>query len=180
MKIIALVVLTHILKSNGLPKEVENMSNGKLVSKAVMLGIAGALGLALFYLGLVSLFSRSISHAFELLQVDRFYVGAVALGFGVQLGMHNLHKSLLKQCKDKASTAATVAGTGTSTASMVACCVHHVADFAPLIAGSGVAIFFNDYKYQLMTMGIIVNLIGIAISVNALRKHYKAHLAPSS
>lgn len=153
------------------------LTKNRMMIEAVLVGLSGTLGLLLFYLALVGITSWSFSHALELLQVDRYYVGAISLGFGLQLGLHKYYKALVKNCQDKASTIATAAGTGTSTASMVACCAHHIADVAPLIGSSGIAIFFNDYKYEMMVLGIAINMIGVIISVNKIYKHQRLHIS---
>ena len=65
----------------------------------------------------------------------------------------------------------TAAGTGTSTAAMVACCAHHVADALPLLGLSAAAVFLNDYRTPVMSVGLAMNALGIAILVRlALRQ----------
>lgn len=67
----------------------------------------------------------------------------------------------------------TGAGTGTSTVSMIACCVHHVADTAPILGLAGianVATFLTDYKIPFMLIGLVMNLIGIMVTLRIIQK----------
>jgi hypothetical protein len=83
--------------------------------------------------------------------------------------------------RDGASQALTGAGTGTSTLGMVACCAHHITDIAPLLgltgaSGlSGVVTFLGVYKIPFIIFGLLVNLVGIVVSLRTIRKQ-KAHL----
>ncbi|MBS4026018.1 MAG: hypothetical protein KGZ96_10145 [Clostridia bacterium] len=63
------------------------------------------------------------------------------------------------------------AGTGTSTATMVACCLHHVGDVAPVIGLSGAAVFMSQYKVYFMIFGISMNLLGIYLMLRMIKKH---------
>jgi hypothetical protein len=123
-------------------------------------GILGALALIGLYLGLVT-WAQGFSHARELIWDDRYFVAAIAGGFGLQIGLF-VHLRRLLSARTKGSAgAATAAGTGTSTAAMLACCAHHVADALPVLGLSGVAIFLNDYRLPVMAAGIAVNAAGV-------------------
>ncbi|SRR5581483_1337456 len=50
-------------------------------------GIGGGLALIGLYLAILSI-AQSPSHALEQLSTDRFWVGLVALGFGIQIGLY--------------------------------------------------------------------------------------------
>jgi hypothetical protein len=64
---------------------------------------------------------------------------------------------------------------------MIACCAHHLTDIAPLVgltgaSGLSVAIgFFTEWKYAFIALGLIMNAIGMAITVRTIRKA-RAHL----
>ena len=93
-------------------------------------GFAGTGAIMALYLGLVTLTSGSWEHALSLLAEDRWFVGPIVLGFGIQAGLlvhlrRNLHA--------RRGRAMAAASGGTSTAAMIACCAHHVTDVLPLL-----------------------------------------------
>src|SRR3990172_11588292 len=120
--------------------------------------LAGAFLVAL-YLGLVT-WAQGFEHARELVWGDRYFVAAIAAGFGLQVGLFAYLRRLLSLRARGSATAGTAAGTGTSTAAMLACCAHHVTDALPVLGLSGVAIFLGDYRVPLMGLGIAVNAAG--------------------
>ena len=121
--------------------------------------LAGAFLVAL-YLGLVT-WAQGFEHARELLWGDRYFVAAIAAGFGLQVGLFVHVRRLVARAAAGSAAGITVAGTGTSTVAMVACCAHHVTEALPLIGLSGAAIFLNDYRIPLMAAGLAVNAAGV-------------------
>lgn len=145
---------------------------------AALFGIAGALALVGLYLGIVT-WAQGAEHAFELLWDDRFFVGAIALGFGAQVGMFS-YVRMLQHAIARGSVALTGAGTATSSVSMVACCAHHVADVLPVLGLSGAAALLVELRTPLMLIGIATNLVGIAVMTRELvrmRGHYRVAMA---
>lgn len=90
-------------------------------------GTIGALALLSLYAGLVS-WAQGMAHARQLLWDDRYFAGAISLGFGIQIALYTYIRIVAARAALAAATGVTAAGTGTSTAAMVACCAHHVAD----------------------------------------------------
>jgi len=139
---------------------------------SALVGVLGFIALLAIYLGIVSLVSGSLSHALELFSEDQWLVTAIAAGFGTQIGLFAFLRLSL-YAATRGAGMLTGAGTGTSTVSMIACCVHHVADAAPILGLAGitnVASFLTDYKIPFMLFGLGMNLIGIAISLSIIRK----------
>ncbi|MDQ7850282.1 MAG: hypothetical protein QN152_09020 [Armatimonadota bacterium] len=131
-----------------------------------------------FYIIVVWLGSRSWAHAVQLLLADRYYVVAVALGFGIQIGLYAHVRGLLRDSAGlRSSTAIAAAGTGTSTTSMVACCLHHVADVLPVVGLTGAAVFLSDYKVPLIMVGLATNGIGIGLMGRVIRHHRRTGAA---
>lgn len=134
---------------------------------------AGALaGLMLvgLYLGLVS-WAQGPAHARGLLWGDRYFVSAIAAGFGLQVGLFVQVRRLLARRAAASAVGATAAGTGTSTVAMVACCAHHLTDALPILGLSGAAIFLNDYRIPLMVVGLAVNTVGVAFMLRLAILH---------
>lgn len=142
-----------------------------VVARAIAVGIISALGLFAFYLGFIGIISRDWQHALQLLLDDRLYIAAIAGGFGVQAGLFSYVRRLQKISRIRGAVAMTASGTGTSTVSMAACCLHHVGDFAPVLGASGAAIFLNEYRYPVMGVGILVNLLGIFLMLRLITRN---------
>lgn len=137
-------------------------------------GAVGALLLSSLYLGVVTA-AQSWGHALQLFATDRYFILAIAGGFGVQIGLFTYLRTGLRLRQGTASTTALAgAGTGTSTASMLACCAHHLTDALPLLGLSGVAIFLADYRTPLMLLGIATNVAGILVMVRLMRRMQRA------
>ncbi len=148
-----------------------------------ILGLTGAGFLVLLYLGIVT-WGQGWAHALELLYQDRALVAAIAGGFGVQVGLYSYLRLVVHHgVKLAVPTAATGAGTGTSSVAMVACCLHHVTDVLPVLGLSGAAIFLNQYRVPFMVVGLVVNAAGVAIMVRVVlqgRAHLRAMKAQTA
>jgi hypothetical protein len=125
-------------------------------------GIAAALALVGLYVGLVS-WGQDFQHARELLWDDRYFVGAIAAGFGTQAALYVYVRMTIARARLMAAGGVTAAGAGTSTAAMVACCAHHVADVLPLLGLSAAAVFLNDYRLPIMAVGLVMNAVGVVV-----------------
>ena len=135
---------------------------------AIFVGLAAALVLVTLYLALVSV-ANSPAHAVDLLWGDRYFVSAIAVGFGAQAGLYAYVRLLLKSARSARSTGAlAAAGTGTSTVAMVACCAHHVVDVLPIVGLSGAAILLNDYRIPIMVAGLAVNAAGVLVMLRVV------------
>jgi hypothetical protein len=132
--------------------------------------VLGTLAMSGVYLGIVSL-AGSPAHALSLFWEDRALVIPILLGFGLQVGLFTLLKTgLYLPVHAPASGAVTAAGGGVSTAAMVACCVHHVADVLPLVGLSAAAAFLANWKVPFMIAGLATNLLGITLMLLALAR----------
>ncbi len=127
------------------------------------------------YLGIVSL-AESPAHALDLFWDDRAFVIPIMLGFGVQVGLYVLLKAGL-YLPASAGVATTVAGGGMSTVAMVACCAHHVADVLPLVGLTAAAAFLANWKIPFMIIGLLTNLIGIAVMLRVIYKERRRAVA---
>ncbi len=143
-------------------------------------GVLGATGLLVLYVVIVGGASRSLEHVVSLLATDWPFVAAIATGFGVQVGLYSHLRSLTQV--PAAANAATGVGTGTSTVAMIACCAHHATDILPVLglsAVAGAAGFLAQWRVPLMSLGIAMNLVGIALTLRLVRR-VQGHLAAAS
>ena len=127
----------------------------------LVVGLVAAGMLVWLYLGLVT-WAQDFSHARQLAWDDRYLVGAIAFGFGLQAGLYTHLRLAIHGRLSRSSSAVAAGGTGTSTVAMVACCAHHVADALPVLGLSGAAVFLNDYRLAFMAVGLGMNAIGVA------------------
>ena len=139
----------------------------------VAAGAAGAALLLGLYLGLVT-WAQDWTHARDLLWGDRYFVGSIALGFAIQVGLYVHLRQVVRRRRLAASTAVTAAGTGASSVAMVACCAHHLADALPLVGLSGLAVFLADYRIPIMALGIGTNAIGVAVMLWLVAKQRRS------
>ena len=147
--------------------------------RSIAAGVVGATALLGLYLGVISL-AQGVEHAFEQLATDAVFVGLIAAGFGTQIAVFAELRTVDR--RHRASAAVTVAGTGTSTAAMLACCAHHLVDLLPLVGLSAAAVFLNAYRTPLFVVGIAMNVIGIVIIARQLHRarRTRAVIEPST
>jgi hypothetical protein len=137
----------------------------KVPVQPLLWGILAATTLLAFYLGIITL-AQGWAHAVEQFAADRWFVGAISLGFGTQVGLY----AYLHGAHARAAGSGVAVSTGTSTAAMLACCAHHLVDILPIIGISGAAIFLNAYKTPLLWLGIVMNLVGVGYLVYKIRE----------
>jgi YHS domain-containing protein len=134
--------------------------------RPLVFGLLAILGLLAFYLGIITL-AQGWAHATQQLADDRNFIGAIALGFGTQVGLF----TYLRGLHAHATAGGVAASTGTSTAAMLACCAHHLADILPILGVAGAAAFLNAYKIPMLWLGIVMNLIGMIYLLRKISQH---------
>ena len=142
-----------------------------IAPRSIAIGLVGAGALLGLYLGIISL-AQGVEHALEQFATDAVFVSLIAAGFGTQIALFAELRTVDRL--HRASAAVTVAGTGTSTAAMLACCAHHLVDLLPLFGLSAAAVFLNAYKTPLFLVGIGMNVIGIVVIARQLQRARRA------
>jgi Cu+-exporting ATPase len=134
-------------------------------TKAFVKGLIAATILLAAYFAIVSLISGFDFAASQFSQFFGFIL-ALSIGFGVQFGLY----SYLKEKVAGAGEGKVVAVTGaTSTAAMVSCCAHYLANIVPLLGVTAFASFLAQYQVKFFWVGILMNLAGIAFIINRLK-----------
>ncbi len=101
-----------------------------------------------------------------------YYIVPLVAGFGVQVALFVRLRELVASSK----SAGVVAASGTtSTAAMVSCCAHYLANIAPVLGATGVVAFAAQFQVELFWAGLAFNLAGIAYVGSRLFKAAKAH-----
>lgn len=146
-----------------------------MTPRSVRAGVLAVAGLALFYVAVVAGASGSWQHLTDQAANDWYYLAPIMGGFGLQVAL--VAELRRRHRLNRTAAAAGSAGAGASTAGMVACCAHHIADLAPFIGATGAAAFLIDYRVPFMLVGIGVNAVGVAIAARRLRRTIVHHAA---
>jgi 4-hydroxybenzoate polyprenyltransferase len=139
--------------------------------RSTLFGTIAAAALLALYVGAITV-AQGSAHAIEQLVLDAPYVLAVTLGLGVQVALFSELRTV--NGRHRAGVAATAAGTGASTAAMLACCAHHVADLLPLVGLSAAAVLLGELKTPLLILGLATNAVAIALIARELRRARRA------
>jgi P-type Cu+ transporter len=102
-----------------------------------------------------------------------YYVLSLAAGFGIQVGIFVRLRDLLSQSKP--SRAVVAASGATSTAAMISCCAHYLANVAPVLGATGLVAFAAQFQVELFWLGLLFNLAGIIYIGNKLLKATREH-----
>lgn len=139
--------------------------------KPILVGLAGMLLMLAIYWGLLFIATQDIMHPFIQIMQYKYWMVPLILGFGVQMGLF----WYIRSGSHLVGSSTVATGAGTSTVAMVACCAHHLADFLPILGLSGAAIFLTEYQEYFFLLGIISNLLGIAMMIYIIRT--KEHIS---
>ena len=144
--------------------------NKRIKKKAILFGFLGSLVLSILYFLILSLLN-SVTHAY--LEFFRLWylMLPLILGFGVQIGLYFYVRESFKAINSSVVTASIAASGGVSTASMVACCAHHLTDILPLIGLTFLSAVLIKYQVSFILLGVLSNLIGITIMLKVIQKN---------
>jgi hypothetical protein len=135
---------------------------------ALRTGTIAAAALGMFY-ALVVGGVGGVAHLGQQAGEDWPWLALILAGFGTQVALF-VELRRRRQLHDAAMRTAAGGGAGASAVGMVACCAHHIADLAPIIGVSGVAVFLTDYRVPIMIVGIAINAFGVFLAVRRLRR----------
>lgn len=137
-------------------------------ARPFLAAILGMLGMISIYVLIVYIATGDIHHVVEQFAVFKYWIIALILGFGLQMGLFWYIRSGM-HLKDGVSNTALAAGAGTGTFSMVACCAHHLTDFLPILGLSAASLFLSKYQTYFFLFGIISNLAGITLMIYIIK-----------
>lgn len=125
--------------------------------KPLIAGTLAFLAMLGVYFGVLTLVS---GWDFTVSEFARFwyYVLALAVGFGVQIG---LYLYLKQQLAHHHAGKMVIASSTTSTAAMISCCAHYLANVLPVIGAAGVVALVAQYQVELFWVGLVFNAAGI-------------------
>lgn len=134
------------------------MNNFISLAKPLIAGLLAFFLLLGLYFGILALVS---GWQFTLEQFATFwyFVVALAAGFGVQIGLY-MHLRDVTRHRDASSSVVAVSG-GTSTAAMISCCTHYLANVLPVLGATGFVALVAQYQVELFWVGVAFNAGGI-------------------
>lgn len=140
--------------------------------KSLSWGMAAFVLMLAVFFGVVSLVS---GWDFTLEQFAKFwyFIIALALGFGVQVGLYTSLRQLVGQQKMSGKMVA-ASGT-TSAAAMISCCAHYLVNILPVLGVTGFITVVAQYQTQLFWLGLAFNLAGILYIAPKVIKASKEH-----
>lgn len=149
----------------------ESIHKKNLIKKPILWGFAASLSLLTIYF-LILTVANSFSHSIEQFKEMWYWISILVVGFGIQAGLYSYIRIFLKARKESGvATSSVAAAGGISTTSMVACCVHHVADVLPILGLSAAAVFLSQFQTLFILVGVLSNLIGITLMFKIIQKH---------
>ena len=102
-----------------------------------------------------------------------YYIVPLAAGFGVQVALYLRLRDVVLQTKE--ATGVVAASGTTSTAAMISCCAHYLANVAPVLGATGLVAFVAQFQVELFWIGLLFNFAGIAYVGNKLLKATRQH-----
>ncbi len=140
--------------------------------QALAIGVAATFALLGVYFGALTLLSGWEFTVSEFLKY-RFFVLALAGGFGLQAGLFVHLRAIVQRSREQGVVLAT-SGTA-STAAMVSCCTHYLANVAPVLGAAGLVAFAAQYQVELFWAGLAFNGAGLAFIVSRIVQAKKEH-----
>jgi Cu+-exporting ATPase len=133
----------------------------------------GAFGILLaLYFGILTLVS-GWGFTLEQFREFWFYIVPLAAGFGLQVALFLKLREVVSRAKE---AGAVIAASGTtSTAAMISCCAHYLANVAPVLGATGLVAFAAQFQVELFWVGLAFNAAGIAYVGTRLYKASQAH-----
>ncbi len=160
------------------PGRVDWAHHRALRARAVGWGaLAGALVVGV-YVGTLAV-ANSLEHLREELLRLWPWMAPLVVGFSTQVGLFAYARSGLRGEGSTPRAHGVVASGGASTASMVACCAHHLTDVLPLVGLAGAATLLATYQNAFLLLGVLSNLVGLVYVLGLLRKNRLYPARPS-
>ncbi len=132
-------------------------------SKPLIYGSVAALIMLGFYLGLITLTSDWYNAKAQFNDY-RWWVIALALGLGLQVGLFTRMRQASAAAHLKGAASGMAASGGVSGVAMALCCSHYLAGLLPLIGlpflSTAVA-GLDQYQTQFFLVGVISNFLGL-------------------
>ncbi len=144
--------------------------NKSLLKNPLVFGTGLGLFVILFNISIASLAEGSIEKGYRVFLDNGIFIYLIPLAVGIQMGLFRYHRNITMGSVD-GSEKMGMAGSATSSLTMVACCLHHVSDLLPTI---GIVLaassFLIQYKNTIIMIGLLANMAGSAYIARAILK----------
>lgn len=129
------------------------------MTRTIAMGTLAFAALLAIYFSVLTLVS---GWGFTVSQFKQFwyYIVPLAAGFGAQIGLYTYLKQLAlnhEHCRQVAAASGT-----TSTAAMIACCAHYLANILPVIGMGGAIALISQFQVEIFWIGMAFNAAGLA------------------
>jgi cation transport ATPase len=138
-----------------------------------IVGLAAALGLVGFYLGLLTLVSDWYNATSELAYYSPWII-SLAVGIGVQATLYTILRNHRRIASMKGVNTSLAASGGMSTAGMAACCAHFLVPVLPAIGLPFLTSFaagLSEYQTLFFALGVLSNLFGIGFMLHMMERN---------
>lgn len=127
-------------------------------NKHYIYGIGASIVMLMFYIGIMLIFNPLYYVIEDFISKFVWFSILITL-FGVQIGLITYIRNINN--KRRMSKSQTALSGGISTTSMLACCIHHVTDFIPLIGVSAFTVFLVEFQLYFLIIGILFGVLSI-------------------
>src|SRR5659263_224650 len=131
-----------------------------LLKNPFVFGASAGILVVLFNISIASLAEGSFEKGYQVFLTNGIFVYLIPLAVGVQMGLFRYHRNITTG-NLAGSEKVGMAGSATSSLTMVACCLHHVSDILPsiglILAASS---FLIQYKNAIIITGLLSNVAG--------------------
>lgn len=103
-----------------------------------------------------------------------YFIVSLAIGFGIQIALYSYLRNAIHH-RDGSGKVVAVSGS-TSTAAMISCCAHYLANIVPALGAAGVITLVAQYQVELFWVGLAANGAGILYIGNKVLKFSAAHV----
>jgi len=97
------------------------------------------------------------------------WLGALVFGFAAQMGLFSYARGAAEE--HDMPSAGVVGSSVASTASMLACCAHHLTDVLPLVGLTSAALLLANYQRVFLVLGVGSNLLALTYLLAHMKKH---------
>lgn len=129
-------------------------------------GVTAGLILLGFYWSVLVGF-ESYNYALQQWSRYKYWMIPLTIGFGAQVALVTyvvIHRGRMKTDIAKSGIA--------SALSMIACCLHHLVDFIPILGFSAAASFLTQYQTQFLGLGLLMNIAGMLKMLQLIKSRH--------
>ena len=144
-----------------------------LLRNPFVFGASIGILVVIFNISIASLAEGSFQKGYEVFLTNGIFVYLIPLAVSVQMGLFRYHRNITTITTGNVAGTEKVgmAGSATSSLTMVACCLHHVSDLLPsiglILAASS---FLIQYKDTIIIIGLLANVAGSIYIARAIIK----------